>query len=57
MTAYIWKGSEGIYTKALTVIILACLTCLYFPIYLIINMYYFCTKNKTDHSEVKYKNK
>lgn len=57
MIVYIWKGFEGIYIKVLIVIILVCLICLYFLIYLIINMYYFCIKNKIDYLEVKYKNK
>lgn len=48
---------EQIYTKVLTVIISACLACLYFLISFIINMYYFYTKKKKDHSEIKYKNK
>lgn len=37
---------EQIYTKVLTVIISACLACLYFLISFIINMYYFYTKKK-----------
>ena len=43
--------------KSINVIIPACLAFFYFLISFIINMYYFYTKKKRDHSEVKYKNK
>ena len=42
--------------KSINEIILVCLAFFYFLISFIINMYYFYTKKKRDHSEVKYKN-